>query len=147
MMSIADPRQFVSALIWLALGIATTFGSFNYTLGTATRMGPGYFPLCLGILLIVLGLVSLQRALRIPARDSIGDLKLVPLFFITASVVAFGFLVGHGGLIAGIAAVLVLSCYQRLLSHPLEVLATGAVILVLSLLIFVFVLRLAIPLW
>ncbi|MCC6870733.1 MAG: tripartite tricarboxylate transporter TctB family protein, partial [Burkholderiales bacterium] len=55
MLSIRNPKDFWAGILFIALGIfAITVGS-NYTLGSAARMGPGYFPRILGILLIVLG--------------------------------------------------------------------------------------------
>ena len=47
----------------------------NYPLGTAARMGPGYFPRILGILLIVLGAALSLRALRAagPAAAAVGN--------------------------------------------------------------------------
>ena len=54
MMSIRNPRDFWSGVLFVALGIATIVLSSKYTLGSSARRGPGYFPRILGILLIVL---------------------------------------------------------------------------------------------
>src|SRR6266404_3308136 len=65
MPAIRHPKDFVAGLIFLAFGIAAIVLSSAYPLGTAARMGPGYFPRILGILLIVLGLALALRALRL----------------------------------------------------------------------------------
>ena len=56
-MVIRSPKDFWAGLLFIGLGIlAITVGS-RYNLGTAARMGPGYFPRILGILLIVIGAI------------------------------------------------------------------------------------------
>ena len=51
--------------MFIAFGIGAIAIGSNYTLGTAARMGPGYFPRILGILLITLGAILALRALRL----------------------------------------------------------------------------------
>ena len=55
MPAIRHPKDFLAGLIFVAFGIAAIVLGSGYPLGTAARMGPGYFPRILGILLIVLG--------------------------------------------------------------------------------------------
>ena len=62
---IRHPKDFYSGLIFIAFGIGAIVIGSNYALGTAARMGPGYFPRMLGILLIVLGAALSLRALRV----------------------------------------------------------------------------------
>ena len=57
-MAIRNPRDFWSGVLFTLLGVGALVIGSKYTLGTAARMGPGYFPRILGILLIVLGVVS-----------------------------------------------------------------------------------------
>ncbi len=60
-----SPKDLVAGLLFIAVGIAAIAIAANYTLGTAARMGPGYFPRILGILLIVLGAILALRSLRL----------------------------------------------------------------------------------
>jgi hypothetical protein len=63
-MVIRSPKDFWAGLLFIGLGIlAITVGS-RYNLGTAARMGPGYFPRILGILLIVLGAIITFRGVK-----------------------------------------------------------------------------------
>ena len=62
MRSIHNPKDFWSGALFIAIGIATIVLGSRYTLGTAARMGPGYFPRILGILLIALGGILAVRA-------------------------------------------------------------------------------------
>ena len=62
---IRHPKDFVAGLMFVAVGAAAIVIAANYPLGTAARMGPGYFPRILGILLILLGSALALRALRL----------------------------------------------------------------------------------
>jgi hypothetical protein len=60
---IRSPKDFWIGLIYLAFGAAVLSVGWEYRLGTAGRMGPGYFPKVLAWLMIGLGVISLIRAL------------------------------------------------------------------------------------
>ena len=80
----------------MGIGAAFALGSRKYAIGTADSMGPGYFPLLLGILLIVLGgaiLIS-QLVVKITHAGKIGGLAWRPLFFIIAANLIFGVMMG-----------------------------------------------------
>ena len=49
---VRSPKDLVAGLMFIAIGITAIVIASNYTLGTAARMGPGYFPRILSILLI-----------------------------------------------------------------------------------------------
>jgi len=48
-------HKYYAVGLMLIIGVATVIASLNYNLGTLARMGPGYFPLLLGIVLVALG--------------------------------------------------------------------------------------------
>lgn len=60
-------RDFYSGVLMLVIGIVTTYGSLGYRIGTLSRMGPGFFPLTLGIILILVALLIMFIALRRPS--------------------------------------------------------------------------------
>ena len=68
MAMIRHPKDFYAGLLFVGFGVAAIVIGSNYPLGTAARMGPGYFPRMLGILLIVLGAALSLAALRCRAR-------------------------------------------------------------------------------
>src|SRR6476620_7077170 len=80
--------------MFTAVGVAFAWGATNYTIGNGARMGPGYFPLMLGILLAVLGLIVTFTSLVVETEngDPIGKLAWKPLAFIIGSNVLFGIL-------------------------------------------------------
>ena len=93
-MRIKSQKDFVSGLMFMAVGIAFAWGATNYTIGAAARMGPGYFPLMLGILLTALGAFIVFEAMVVETEDGepIGSIAWKPLFFVIASNLLFGVL-------------------------------------------------------
>jgi len=62
-MRISRPKDFLTGLMFLLFGAAAMLFSRALTIGTAAKMGPGYFPFALGLLLAVLGAVLVWRSL------------------------------------------------------------------------------------
>ena len=80
--------------MFLGVGTAFAWGASNYNVGTGARMGPGYFPLLLGILMAIIGVAIVFTSLVVETEggEKIGKWAWKPLFFIIASNVAFGVL-------------------------------------------------------
>jgi len=95
-MRIKSQKDFWSGLMFMAVGIAFAWGATNYTIGEGSRMGPGYFPLMLGILLTALGAFIVFEAMVVETEDGepIGKWAWKPLGFIIGSNVLFGVLLG-----------------------------------------------------
>ena len=68
-MKIKSQKDFWSGLMFMAAGIAFAWGATNYAIGEGARMGPGYFPLMLGILLTLIGLFVTFEALVVETED------------------------------------------------------------------------------
>ncbi|NYT77760.1 tripartite tricarboxylate transporter TctB family protein [Alcaligenaceae bacterium] len=62
-MKLTNRRELYSAGFMLVVGIGTTLGSLNYPLGEVQSMGPGYYPLLLGVVLTVLGALTIATPL------------------------------------------------------------------------------------
>lgn len=54
-------RDIFGGLIFLAFGISAAVMAYGYPIGSAARMGPGYFPFVLGCLLSLIGLALVVR--------------------------------------------------------------------------------------
>ena len=80
----------------MCLGVAFAWGASTYTIGSGARMGPGYFPLVLGVLLAILGGIITFKALVVETvdGDEIGKIAWKPLFFIILANVVFGAMIG-----------------------------------------------------
>lgn len=82
-MSVKNQKDFAAGLLFTAIGTAFAMGAQGYNLGTAARMGPGYFPMMLGIILAIIGVVLTVKSFRGEHPEGqIGAWALKPLFFI-----------------------------------------------------------------
>ncbi len=102
---IRNPRDFWSGVMFVAVGALFAGISISYRLGTAARMGPGYFPFVLGAMLVLLGVVIAFTALKTdgPAVDKF---HWGPIFWVLGSIVLFGVLLKLTGmLVAGVGLV------------------------------------------
>jgi hypothetical protein len=95
--ALLSSRDFLTGLIFAAVGLAFAWGGAKYGFGQARRMGPGYFPVLTGGALALVGLALVARAvvLWIGAGHAglrpAGRIYLRPLLALTASVAAFAF--------------------------------------------------------
>ena len=60
---IKSQKDFYSGLMFMLVGGAFAWGATSYSVGTGARMGPGYFPLLLGVVLAALGAAILFYSL------------------------------------------------------------------------------------
>ncbi|WP_411035919.1 tripartite tricarboxylate transporter TctB family protein [Shinella sp. BYT-45] len=84
-----DSTNAICGLTFIALGGFFIYQSLNLDLGTALRMGPGYFPLILAAILTLLGVVVLVQATRVKG-EPMGPLALRGMLFILPAPVFFG---------------------------------------------------------
>ena len=95
-MKIKSNKDFASGLMFMGVGTAFAWGATSYNVGTGARMGPGYFPLLLGILLAIIGLVITFKAMTVETADGdkIGKWAWKPLVYIILANFLFGILLG-----------------------------------------------------
>ncbi|HTS21238.1 MAG TPA: tripartite tricarboxylate transporter TctB family protein [Casimicrobiaceae bacterium] len=143
---IRAPKDFCAGLIFVAFGIAAIALGSEYPLGTAARMGPGYFPRILGILLIVLGGGLSLRALRLPGA-ALPGWKWRPVLVVLLSVVVFGLLLTRLGLALSTVGLIFAASAASREFRPKEALVSGVLLAALAVGVFVFGLKLVIPIW
>lgn len=95
-MRIKSQKDFWSGLMFMAVGIAFAWGATNYTIGEGARMGPGYFPLMLGVLLTALGGFIIFESMVVETEDGepVGKWAWKPLGFVIGANLLFGVLLG-----------------------------------------------------
>lgn len=146
MVKIPRPKDFYAGLLFVAFGVFAIIVAWNYPLGTAARMGPGYFPRLLGILLIVLGAALSLTALR-GRGPPLPGWKWRPVSIVLLSVVAFGLVLTHAGLVLStIGLIAVASTASREFRFK-EALLSGLLLAALSVGVFVIGLKLQLPIW
>jgi len=143
---IRHPKDFFAGLLFVAFGLAALIIGSNYSLGTAARMGPGYFPRILGILLTLLGAALSLRALKIKG-DPLPRWYWKPLLVVLGSVIAFGLLVTHIGLVIATIGLVFASSAASHEFRPKEALISGLLLAGLTVGVFIFGLNLQLPIW
>ena len=147
-MKIKSQRDFWSGLLFVVAGLGFAWGATFYRLGDSARPGPGFFPLGLGLLTALLGLVILFKALSVERADGdpIGAIAWKPLGFIAGAVILFGWALPHLGLVLALPLLVIVSALAGDEFRWREVLVNALVLTVLSWAIFIWGLGLTIPL-
>ncbi len=143
---IRNRKDFYAGLLFMAFGLADLFISRNYPHGTASRMGPGYFPRILGVLLLGLGTLLSLRGFR-PGGEPMSKWKWRPITIVLLSVLIWGLTALWLGLVI---ASLVLVFISSTASHEFrgrEALLSGIVQAVAMAGIFVYGLGAPLPVW
>ena len=156
-MKIKSQKDFYSGLAYTIVGAAFAYGATSYTIGTGARMGPGYFPLLLGVILAIIGGIVLFKSLVVetPTGDQVGSWAWKPLVFIIAGNLLFGVLLGGLPSIKLPAMGLIVAIYGTTLVVSMagdqfklkEVLILATVLSVMSYLAFIMLLKLQFPVW
>ena len=139
-----DPVELVAGLVVAALCSAAAWIASDYGIGTARRMGAGYFPLALGLIGMGLGLALALRAILRPQARA-GGVRLRRLACITAAFLLFAVLIEPAGLMITILVTSFVASLADPESRPLESLALGAGLAVAIWVIFVVLLGLSVP--
>ena len=147
-MHIRNRKDFWAGLLFAAFGLFFSGFGTRYTFGSAARMGPGYFPTVLGVLLIVLGVAIALAALSPKAEEHhVAKFDWRTIALVLGSVVLFGVLLNRAGLVIALIAVVMVSSYA---SHEFgwkAALVNTVVLIALCLAVFVYALSLQFPLW
>ena len=148
-MKIKSQRDFWTGLIFVEVGVAFAWGSTNYSFGSSARPGAAYFPFGLGVLLAILGAMVLFKALTIESDggDPIGDIAWKPLLIIVAAIVVFGLLLPRLGMAITLPVVVTMSALAGDEFRWKDALLNSVLLTVGSWVIFIWGLKLVIPLW
>jgi hypothetical protein len=139
---IRNPQDFWCGIFFVALGALAIYAAHHYPVGTAFEMGPGYFPIWLGGIMIALGLAIGALSLRLQGESDQGvrlsDWDLRPWIVLTSTLAAYALLMDAGVGFVPSLMVLVIGCA---LAHKdvrwretilLSVLVTAAAVAVFS---------------
>ena len=139
-------KDFWAGLLLIAVGTVAVAIAQDYPLGTARRMGPGYFPIVLGALLVLFGIYVLVKGLRgggrIEAGWSLRALVVLPL-----ALALFGFLMSRAGFVPALVVLVFASAAAGSAFRLVEIIALTVVLTALSTAVFVWGLGLPYPLF
>ena len=145
-MTVKSPRDFWAGAMFAGFGAFFVAWSFAYyQMGSAVRMGPGYFPAVLGGLLVLLGAVVLVKSLAIEG-PGVAAFHFRPIVLVSLSVLAYGYLMQPAGLAVATAAAVIIGALAGNEFKWREVLVVALVLVIFSYLVFVKGLTLPFPL-
>jgi hypothetical protein len=107
-MRIRLTTDFLTGLLFLALGLFVIVYGSRYPLGTAARMGPGYYPLLVSGGLVLIGAILVIRS-QAKGSAEIGMISVRPLLMVLLGALAFGLLIERLGFLAASVALVILT--------------------------------------
>ncbi len=147
---VANAKDLAGGLLMLALGAATAMQAVSYDIGTLRRMGPGFFPLCLGILLALIGILIVVTTRR-PAEDVAQVASRAPEWrgwiCICLSIAAFVILGRYGGLVPATFAITFIAALGDRDNSVLVAFGLAAALTLVTVAIFWWLLQVAFPLF
>lgn len=146
-MKIKSPKDFWAGLMFMAFGLFFALWALKfYQMGSAVRMGPAYFPVLLGGLLAILGLVVLIESFALEGPP-VPKFMFRPLVLISIGCVAYGYLMKPLGLVLATFALVFISAFGGHEFKWKEVAVLYVLLIVFSVLVFVKALTMPFPLW
>jgi hypothetical protein len=140
-------RDVLAGATFVVFGVAFAFGATSYAIGDPVRMGPGYFPLIVGIMLSIVGIVI---ALKPFPEDDAGPISGPPwraLVLIVGAFVVFGLTVRGLGLAPSTFVAVAMASFSTPQMRLPTALALSFALTVISVLVFAYGLSLRLPLW
>lgn len=109
-MKIRNQRDFGAGVMYMVIGLFFAVMATQYPMGTPAKMGPGYFPFYLGILMFLLGLLVAVKAFGAKAAiESIPKFHWRIIAQITGAVVLYGLLLPRLGFLIAVVVLVFVS--------------------------------------
>ncbi len=109
-MNIRNKKDFGAGIMYMVFGLFFAFNALSYKMGTAAKMGPGYFPFWLGALLTALGFFVLLKSMSSKnTKEEIGGWNWKIVIWIAGSVVLYGLLLPTLGFMLSIFILVLIS--------------------------------------
>jgi hypothetical protein len=137
-----ERKDFWSGMLLIVTGAGAIFIARNYPFGTSLRMGPGYFPIVLGGILIAFGLYIAVMGLRLDAEKLDGSWSLRALIVLPASLVLFGLMIDRVGFIPAMLVLIFGSATASTQFKLVEVLLFSVFLTALCVVVFIWALGL-----
>ena len=145
-MKITHPKDFYSGLMFFGIGLIAMILAFQYPLGTAARMGPGYFPRVLGGILMLLGTILSVRSFR-EQGPPITPFAWKSIALVLGGVFIFAAIVISIGLVVATTVLIFVTGYASREFNVKESIISSIVLSALSVLLFIVGLKLQFPIF
>ena len=147
-MKLKNPKDFWSGVMFAVFGLAFAIivKYYEYPMGSASRMGAGYFPFVLGCVMAVLGFIIIAQSL-VTTGTPISKFAWRPLIWVLGAFVIFGLTAKWLGLVIAIILLVMISAYGGHEFKLKESLISSAILAAGSIAVFVYGLKLPFPIW
>jgi hypothetical protein len=130
---------------FVAFGLAFAITASTYEVGSALRMGPGYFPLVLGSFLVLLGILIAVKGFVAGEGGEIGPVPWRAAALLVAALLFFGYTVRGLGLVPSLFVTVFLAAMAGRQPRVIPAVVIAGALTALSVLIFVIALQLRLP--
>lgn len=145
-LKVCSQKDFYAGLMFVGFGIFAIYEAQQYDMGVIERMGPGYFPTILGVVLLCLGLAVFVRSFFSGVTTKI-RIDLRPIVLVLSGVVAFGLLLEIAGLVIAAFALITLACLGSWEFRLRDTLIMFVVLVAFCTAVFYYGLEVSFPLW
>ncbi|MBY0269917.1 MAG: tripartite tricarboxylate transporter TctB family protein [Burkholderiales bacterium] len=111
-MKITSQENFWSGVMFITFGLAAIFIAQDYPFGSSSRMGPGYFPTWLGIILTLLGIAISVTGFKVQG-EGIGKFAWKAMAFLSTAFVLFGWAIDRIGFVPAMFIIIFLAAAGR----------------------------------
>jgi hypothetical protein len=146
MVRVKSPQDLGAGAVFVLIGLAGLYFGRELAFGTAARMGPGYFPILLSVLILAIGIIVAIRGLTTEGPP-IEPVQLRPIAMIIAAILIFGVLIDVVGLALTALLLTVFAAYARREVKLTETILLGAGLAVFTVAVFVYLLGQPLPAW
>ena len=146
MFRVRSPQDLGAGVVFILIGSAGILFGQDLAVGSAARMGPGYFPMLLSWLIIAIGLVLTVKSFATQGPP-IPPIHLRPLVAIVAAILAFGLLIDRIGLALTAAVLVIGAAYARRDVDRGETLLLAVGLALFTVGVFVYALKQPLPPW
>ena len=139
-------KRFLSGIMFIIIGGVAIYIAQDYPMGSALRMGPGYFPIVLGGIMMGFGIWELIIGSLKPDPVK-GAWSIRALIVLPLATVIFGVLMEHAGFVAAMIALMLVSALASEEFKLLEQVLLAIGVTIGSVGLFIYGLGLPYPLW
>ena len=140
-------KDVLAGFVFIGFGLAFAVGATSYDIGTALRMGPGYFPLVLGGLLALLGILIIAKAFIAREVAAIGPVPWKAAGLIAAALLFFGATIRGLGVVPSVFVAALLAGFSERRPGVVAPVLIAVGLTVVSVLVFIVALQLRLPLF
>jgi hypothetical protein len=137
-LGVVNQKAFVSGLFFAAIGLFAAIHATDYAIGRVTRMGPGFFPLMLGLILLALGLTNMVCSIAWAKPEGLPKLALKPLAIVPVALASFGFLLDRTGLLVAVCALVTIASLGDRSFRKREIVAVCLAVCAIASLLYVY---------